>query len=245
MMQAMIFAAGLGTRLKPITDTKPKALVEVGGMSLLRRVIMNLKHAGAERIIVNVHHFADQIISYLEENDNFGVDICVSDETNMLLDTGGAVKKAASLLMPNAPLLIHNVDIISNVDMQEFYKKALSHDATLLVSNRKTSRHLLFDDNMRLVGWENSLTGEVRSPFKSLEIGNCRKLAFSGIHVLSPKLIAAMSSFPDKFGIVNFYLKVCAANNIFGLYDDNLKLIDVGKADTLAVAEDFIEKLCN
>ena len=148
MKQAMIFAAGLGTRLKPLTDTMPKALVPVAGQPLLWHVIMKLKGAGFERIVVNVHHFADQIIDYLHANDNFGLDIRISDEREQLLETGGGIKKALPLFDPSEPILIHNVDILSNLDLN-----ALPTDAPLLVvSERKTKRYLQFDDTMRLIG---------------------------------------------------------------------------------------------
>ena len=145
MKQAMIFAAGLGTRLRPLTDTMPKALVRVGGEPLLHRVIMNLKAAGFERIVVNVHHFAEQIVDYLKTNDNFGLDIRISDESDALLDTGGGIRKAAPLFDPSSPILIHNVDIFHNVDLAHFYQEAANHDATLLVSKRETSRYLIFN----------------------------------------------------------------------------------------------------
>ena len=155
MKQAMIFAAGLGTRLKPLTDTMPKALVRVGGQPLLWHVIMKLKKAGYERIVVNVHHFASQITDYLAANDHFGLDIRISDETEALLETGGGIKKALPLFDPSEPILIHNVDILSNLDLN-----ALPMDAPLLVvSERKTKRYLMFDDEMRLHGWTNIETG--------------------------------------------------------------------------------------
>ena len=147
MKQAMIFAAGLGTRLKPLTDTMPKALVRVGGQPLIWHVIQKLKSSGYERIVVNVHHFADQIVTYLEENHNFGLDIRISDETSALLETGGGIKKALPLFDANEPILIHNVDILSNLDLE-----ALPMDAPLLVvSERQTKRYLMFDDEMRLL----------------------------------------------------------------------------------------------
>ena len=159
-MQAMIFAAGLGTRLKPLTDHMPKAMVSVGGEPLIRHVIEKLKASDAERIVVNVHHFAEQITDYLKDNNNFGVDIRISDESQKLLDTGGGIKKAAPLFLGDRPILIHNVDILSNVDLQRFYAEADHEsgvDALLLVSERKTKRYLLFNDDMRLVGWTLSL----------------------------------------------------------------------------------------
>ncbi|WP_297220420.1 nucleotidyltransferase family protein [uncultured Prevotella sp.] len=262
MMQAMIFAAGLGTRLKPLTDTMPKALVRVGGEPLIKRVIMNLAAAGVERIVVNVHHFAEQIIDYLKDNDNFGLDIRISDETAGLLETGGGIKKAAPLFDSTAPILIHNVDILSNVNLSEFYQMASRSeelrvkseelrvkseeadcDAVLLVSWRKTKRYLLFNDDMRLVGWTNIETGEVRSPYPELNPKECRMYAFAGIHALSPRLLKMMDEFPDRFGIIDFYLKACATHNIKGYVKDDLKLMDIGKLDTLAQAEEFLEEL--
>lgn len=276
----MIFAAGLGTRLKPLTDTMPKALVRVGGEPLIKRVIMNLAAAGVERIVVNVHHFAEQIIDYLKDNDNFGLDIRISDETAGLLETGGGIKKAAPLFDSAAPILIHNVDILSNVDLREFYQIASQSekgkvkseesecgsekgkveneegrgkneesnycdavDAVLLVSWRKTKRYLLFNDDMKLVGWTNIETGEVRSPYPELNPKECRMYAFAGIHALSPRLLKMMDEFPDRFGIIDFYIKACATHNIKGYVKDDLKLMDIGKLDTLAQAEEFLEEL--
>ncbi len=267
-MQAMIFAAGLGTRLKPLTDTMPKALVRVGGEPLIKRVIENLARAGVDRIVVNVHHFAGQIIDYLNENNNFGLDIRISDETSGLLETGGGIKKAAPLFAPDAPILIHNVDILSNVDLKKFYiaasvreerrvkseegrgvseerrtKSEEGVDAVLLVSWRKTKRYLLFDDDMRLVGWTNIETGEVRSPYPELNPKECRMYAFAGIHAISPRLLKMMDSFPDRFGIIDFYLKACATHNIIGYAKDDLKLMDIGKLDTLVQAEEFLASM--
>lgn len=276
----MIFAAGLGTRLKPLTDTMPKALVRVGGEPLIKRVILNLAAAGVERIVVNVHHFAEQIIDYLKDNDNFGLDIRISDETDGLLETGGGIKKAAPLFDPADPILIHNVDILSNVDLREFYQIASQSekgkvkseesecgsekgkveneegrgkneesnccdavDAVLLVSWRKTKRYLLFNDDMKLVGWTNIETGEVRSPYPDLDPKKCRMYAFAGIHALSPRLLKMMDEFPDRFGIIDFYLKACATHNIKGYVKDDLKLMDIGKLDTLAQAEEFLKEL--
>ena len=257
MMQAMIFAAGMGTRLKPLTDTMPKALVRVGDKPLIRRVIENLAGAGVERIVVNVHHFANQIVDYLHDNNNFGLDIRISDETSALLETGGGIKKAAPLFEQTAPVLIHNVDILSNVDLHRFYAmaqrdeccvgedgtKAEPIDALLLVSWRKTKRYLLFDDEMRLVGWTNIETGEVKSPYPSLDPKTCRMYAFAGIHALSPRMFPTMNEFPNRFSIIDFYLKACAKYNIRGYVKDDLRLMDIGKLDTLAEAEQFLETL--
>lgn len=241
--QAMVFAAGLGTRLKPLTDTMPKALVRVGGEPLLKRVVLNLKTAGFERIIVNVHHFAQQIIDYLEENQNFGVDIRISDEREGLLETGGGIKKALPLFDANSAILIHNVDILSNVDVGSFYERARGNAATLLVSERQTKRYLLFDEQMRLNGWTNVETGEVRSPYHDLTMDRLTPLAFSGIHVISPSLFPCFDEMPERFGIIDFYLKWCSAYPLKGLKMENLRLVDVGKLDTLSEAENFINKM--
>ena len=244
-MQAMIFAAGLGTRLKPITDTMPKALVKVGGEPLLKHVIMKMKNAGFERIVVNVHHFADQIIDYLKANDNFRLDICVSDERDMLLDTGGGIKKAMHFFDLNSPILIHNVDILSNIDLRCLYEKGRNTDATLLVSRRKTKRYLLFskDASRLLYGWKNIETGEVRSPYDRLDPTSCAMYAFSGIHVFSPSLFPCMEEMPNKFGIVDFYLKWCNRYSVHGYVKEDLKLLDVGKLDSLHEADSFLKEL--
>lgn len=242
-MQAMIFAAGLGTRLKPLTDHVPKALVEVDGKPLLQRVLEELQQASVGRVVINVHHFAQQIVQYLKVHDNFGMDILLSDESDRLLDTGGGLKKAQPLFFPDEPILLHNVDILSNVNLRSFYEAHAFCDATLLVSSRKTKRYLLFNNDMRLVGWTNVETGEVRSPYPGLKPENCRMYAFSGIHIFSPRLFASMDAFPEKFGIVDFYLKTCCQADIRGCVKEDLRLMDVGKQDTLARAEDFLKTL--
>jgi NDP-sugar pyrophosphorylase family protein len=240
----MIFAAGLGTRLKPLTDTMPKALVRIGGEPLIKHVILRLKEAGFQRIVVNVHHFAQQIIDYLEENEHFGLDIRISDETEQLLETGGGIKKARNLFDPHSPVLIHNVDILSNVDLKAFYDHACTSgaEATLLVSERQTKRYLLFDDKYRLVGWTNKETGEVKSPHNWVkdELQSLQMLAFSGIHVFSPALFPMMDQWPDRFPIIDFYLKACATHPLSGYVADNLRMIDVGKLDSLQQAEEFL-----
>lgn len=241
----MIFAAGLGTRLKPLTDHMPKALVSVGGQPLLERVVLQLKDAGFTRIVVNVHHFSNQIIDYLRENDNFGMDIRLSDETDSLLETGGGIKKAWSLFDSSEPILIHNVDILSNVDLKKFYETAEGEEfaARLIVSDRKTKRYLLFDDTMRLVGWTNIETGEVKSPYDNLDPKKCRMYAFSGIHMIAPSLFPLMDDEPDKFPIMDFYLKHCDKVCIEGYVKNDLLLMDVGKQETLRDAELFLLKV--
>ena len=334
-MKAMIFAAGLGTRLKPLTDTMPKALVPVCGQPLLYHVIDKLVKAGYDHIVVNVHHFPDQIIDYLKAHD-FGVRIDVSDERDFLRETGGGIRYAHPLLTdfstpPSAPLemteadsfaplgmtkecpsvplgrtetdsfaslgmtegpscrpdggpllfrpdgeplscrpsgnplsfrpsgasgeifrkepfLVHNVDIVSNLDLRWFREQHRPGSlATLVVSERKTQRYFLFDGDNRLRGWTNLATGEVRSPYPDIDPEKCRKLAFSGIHLISPAIFEAFDryGFGDRFSIVDFYLKACAEYPIYGVVPPDFTMVDVGKFATLPEAESICADILN
>ena len=241
---ALIFAAGLGTRLRPITDSMPKALVPVCGEPLLYHVIRKLTSAGYNHLVVNVHHFPDQIIGYLRGHD-FGVRIDISDERDFLRETGGGIKYARPYL-EGEPFLVHNVDIVSNLDLAwlrgQHRQDAL---ATLLVSERRTQRYLLFREDGRLAGWTNLATGEVRSPFPDLDPSACRRLAFAGIHCISPEIFRAFETLqmPDRFPIMDFYLQGCARYPIYAAPARNLTLVDVGKLDTLAEAEEICRSL--
>lgn len=240
-MKALIFAAGLGTRLKPLTDTMPKALVPIDGKPLLEHVILKLKAAGFNQIIVNVHHFPDQIIDFLKSKNNFDLRIEVSDERDKLLDTGGGVKKAKWFFDDGKPFLVHNVDILSNIDLQSLYQQHLETSplATLVVSERDTFRYFLFDKEARLKGWINEKTGEVRPEnLTNTELFN--KLAFSGIQVLSPEVFKLMDHFSDHFSIVDFYLRNAAQQQIKAYVPQALKMIDVGKLNVLTEAEQFV-----
>lgn len=241
-MKAMIFAAGLGTRLKPLTDTMPKAMVKVGDKPLLQHVIEKLKASGFNEIIINVHHFAEQIIDFVRANNSFDVRIEFSDERELLLDTGGGIKKASWFFDDGKPFLVHNVDIISNIDLKKLYNKHLENSAiaTLVVKNRETSRYLIFDENNHLKGWINKNTGEIKSPVSNSNFENCRELAFSGIHVINPSIIPLMDKFPEKFSIIDFYLSICDKKSIFGYEPENFSLIDVGKPESLEEAALFI-----
>ena len=186
-MKAMIFAAGLGSRLKPLTDTKPKALIEVAGKPMLEHVILKLKASGFNEIVINVHHFADQILDFLQANHNFGVDIHISDETEELLDTGGGLEKAGKYFISpchedKKGILLHNVDILSNCNLQDlirFHQQTPDVYATMLVSRRITSRYLLFDGNNLLCGWINKTTGEVKPAGLKYEEGKYREPAIA------------------------------------------------------------------
>ena len=274
-MKAMIFAAGLGTRLKPITDTMPKALVPVCGQPLLYHVITKLVASGYDDIIVNVHHFPDQIIHYLHSHD-FGARISVSDERDFLRETGGGIRYAKRQLTdfstpPSAPLemtktndlsfrpneasgeichkepfLVHNVDIVSNLDfkwLREQHREGAL--ATVVVSERKTQRYFLFDDDGRMRGWTNVATGEVRSPFPDIDPDRCRKLAFAGIHLMSPAIFEAFDrlGFGERFSIVDFYLKACADYPIYAAVPPDFQMVDVGKKETLSEAERVCEAI--
>lgn len=260
MKQAMVFAAGLGTRLRPLTETKPKALIRVGGEPLLKHVLLRLRDAGFTEVVINVHHFSRQIIDYLDKNDNFGIHIKISDESAQLLNTGGGLYYARKLFSPQVPILLHNVDIMSNVNLSSFYEIAsevtpIAHSkqvpgALLLVSKRKTKRYLLFNEKRLLRGWINIETGEVKSPYVHIRESSAtdlqshyEMLAFSGIHCLSPQLFTYMDAYHGNFSIIDFYLDVCSKVTIKGHWMDNLKLIDVGKLETLEEAELFIESL--
>ena len=242
-MKAMIFAAGLGTRLKPFTDTMPKALVPVSGKPLLEHVILKLKSAGFDEVVINVHHFADQIIRFVEENDYFGIHIVFSDERDLLLDTGGGIKKARFFLDGNEPFLVHNVDILSNVDLKELYQAhSLSDLATMVVSERSTSRYLLFDEGNKLHGWTNISTNEIK-PKDLTDISELKRLAYSGIQVISPAIFKLMDNYAEKFSIIDFYMDNVKSSAIKGYEPQNLKMLDVGKVDVLDKAEQFILEL--
>lgn len=246
----MILAAGLGTRLKPLTDTMPKALVPVGGTPLLDLIIRRLMLQGYDRFVVNIHHFAQQIVDHVGQQD-YAPLVHFSDESDQLLETGGALKKAQYLFRDDEPILIHNVDILDNVDYAWFRRQHQSdEDAVLLVSRRQTKRYLLFDNAMRLMGWKNIETGEVKSPYEYVrrtglsQHGEALNMfAFSGIHSFSPRLFPLMDRFPDRFPIIDFYLSVCHRAPIVGLLKEDLRVLDVGKVDSLEQAENFIQSL--
>ena len=250
MKQAMILAAGLGTRLKPLTDTMPKALVPVGGKPLLEWNIRKLQSQGYDRFVINIHHFAQQIVDYVAGQD-YAPLVRFSDETQQLLETGGGLKKAQPLFSDESPILLHNVDILDNVDYGWLARQHQpDEDAVLLVSQRKTKRYLLFDNAMRLMGWKNIETGEIKSPYEYVRRTGLSQhgeplnmYAFSGIHSFSPRLFPLMERFPDKFGIIDFYLSVCHRAHIVGLVKPDLRLLDVGKLDSLEQAETFITQI--
>jgi NDP-sugar pyrophosphorylase family protein len=239
-MRAMILAAGLGTRLKPITDSTPKALVKVGNTTLLEICIKNLKVQGTSDIIINVHHFAAQIKNFLAENNNFGVNISISDETKKLLDTGGGLKKAAWFFDDGKPFLLHNVDVISNLNLKTLYNFHINSSAiaTLAVRKRKSGRHLLFNSENILCGWKNVKTNKLIS---AAEVKLLEEFAFSGIHIIDPEIFSFMPN--DKvFSMIDFYLNIMKRNNINAYIDNESVWIDVGKPESLKLAEENYDK---
>ncbi len=245
-MKAMIFAAGLGTRLKPLTDHMPKALVPVAGRPMLEHVILKLKAAGFNELVINIHHFGEQILDFLRANQNFGLTIHISDERDCLLNTGGGIRKAEPFFRGNEPFLVHNVDILSDTDLKALYEyhRQSGNDATLLASRRKTVRYLLFDDEKRLCGWINKDTLQTKPEGFAYNPEHHHEYAFSGIHVISPSLFHYMDErWTGKFSIMDFYLQTCHEARIGGRLTDTLRLIDIGKPETLTQAEEFLASL--
>ena len=236
-MKALLFAAGLGTRLKEYTQDKPKALVDLSGRPLLQHAIEHLKRFGITNIVINVFHFAEQIISFVEENNSFGIDIHISDEHDQLLDTGGGLKKAGVFLKGDEPILIYNVDVISNLDLnilQKYHQeqKAL---ATLVVRQRETSRYLMFDQNQQLAGWKNFSNGETRIS-RPESFADAQPLAFSGIHIIQPELLELITE-EGKFPIMDLYLRLAKDHSIKAFIDQSNLWMDLGKPEQLLAAE--------
>lgn len=246
-MKAMILAAGLGTRLKPLTDVMPKAMVPINGKPLLWHTIQKLKKSGFDEIIINLHHFGEQIVEYVELNDGFGIDIVFSDESDQLLDTGGGIKKASWFFDDGKPFLIHNADILSNIDLKLFYDYFAEKNAiaSMAVTKRKTDRFLLFDDRDTLKGWTNKKTGDVKSPVMNFDPSAYQEFGFTGIHVLSPAVFELMPGFPDKFSIIDFYLSICNSEDIVAYQSENLNMMDVGKPESLLLAGEFVKEFLN
>lgn len=237
---AMIFAAGLGTRLRPLTLNKPKAMVKVNGLPLLERAILKLKKENFHRLIINIHHFGHQILDFLQEHNNFGIEIIISDEREQILETGGGLLKAKPLL-GDTPFLVYNVDIITNTNLEQLYNFHLQNDclATLAVRKRATSRYLLFDDNNMLSGWKNIQTNEAIFLNDSTQL---KQWAFSGIHVIDPKIFEYMPSHLSKFSIIDTYLEAGKDEKIIAFPHDEDYWWDVGKPEKLIEAEAFIKK---
>jgi NDP-sugar pyrophosphorylase family protein len=239
-MKAMILAAGLGTRLRPLTDNRPKALVEVGGRTLIEITLSRLRVFGVREVIINVHHFADMVVDYLKANDNFGMRIEVSRE-EVLLDTGGGLKKAADFFLENSspsdePFILHNVDVISTIDlarMVHFHAECRAL-ATLAVQDRETSRYLLFDQRLQLCGRQ---AGRDQAPEMVRAAHPTQALAFSGIHVISPRLFKMLTE-EGAFSIITSYLRLASqGESIAAFRADEYYWRDLGRAENVAQAE--------
>ena len=240
-MKAIVFAAGLGTRLKPFTEHHPKALVEVNGVPMLARTVKRLVNSGITDIVVNVHHFAEQIISYLEANDNFGANIVISNESDLLLDTGGGIRKAAEYLSGDEPFVACNADILTDLpikDMISSYNES-GADVTLLTKHRNTSRYLYFNEDFnRLVGWVNKKNGD-KKPSDFVPDSTMEELAFGGYHIISQKALGLLCDMPSgvPFGIIPWYLENMSILDIKAYCPEKkYQWFDIGSPETLANA---------
>lgn len=235
----MIFAAGLGTRLKPFTDSKPKALVDLAGKTLLERAILKLIELKVDRIVINVHHYADLIEDFLLVNNNFGVDIRISDEREELLETGGGLKKAADLFIPNAPILIYNVDVFSSLNLSELinFHKSTGALVSMVVRERTSSRYLYFNKEKQLTGWKNCKTEELKLARE--DMNESEPLAFSGIHLLDSRLFSLIEE-EGKFSIIDLYLRLAKTEKILAFKDSSEIWTDLGKPKDLAWAEEYL-----
>jgi len=228
----MLLAAGLGTRLKPLTDTKPKALIEIFGKTLLEIAILKLKNHGFTEIVINVHHFARQIIDFLNKNNNFGTKIYISNEQDKLLDTGGGIKNAAQFLYDTNAFIVYNVDILCNINLSDFFNFHLKTKslATLAVKQRPTSRSLIFDNNNNLCAWKNNETGEEKI---ARLVTEKKSLAFSGIHIISSKIFELFND-DSVFSIIDTYLQLAKNFEIKAYLHDSDIWFDLGKISHIA-----------
>lgn len=243
-MNALILAAGLGTRLGQLTSDRPKALVEVCGRTMLEHQLRHLSAAGFDRFVINIHHFAASVREFLSERNDFGLDIRLSDETDLLLDTGGGIRKAMRLFDNDLPVLVHNVDIFSSVDLKALYRGHIESgaDSTLLVAERSTSRYLYFDAEGMLRGWSNEKTGQIRSPYPDFDKDAFTPCAFQGIHVLSKSLLPQLDAISEsKFSITDFYVDNAARLRLRSVLSDAKDWVDAGKPEALERALQIIK----
>lgn len=254
----MIFAAGLGTRLRPLTDKMPKALVPLAGKTLLQWQIDRLRAVGISDIVVNVHHLPDMIIDAVRQNQGWGCRVQISDERDALLETGGGLRKARTLLEGDEPILVCNVDILSNIDLQALmtaYENLSSLQGKagerllglLVVSPRETQRYLLFDQDNRLRGWTNKATGEVKPSRLSPLADSLTPLAFSGMQILSPRIFDRMDRVVadkgERFSLIDLYLSICGEEVLKAYVPADYRMMDVGKIDQIDEAERFAQAL--
>ncbi len=233
--QAMIFSAGLGTRFKPWTDAHPKALAVVNGKSLLQRNIEYLQHYGVKDVVVNVHHFADQVINAVKENNGWGSNIIISDETNEVLETGGGLLKAKDLFKKDEPFFTLNADFLTDLNLNKLvqYHKEKKGLISFGITSRKSSRNFLFDEDSRLCGWINHSTGEKRI---SIDKPGLKPMAYSCVVIFEPAVFDLIPQ-RGKFSLVDTYLSLAKEYPIYGYDHTGDKLVDVGKPESVAVAE--------
>jgi ADP-glucose pyrophosphorylase len=235
-MKAMILAAGLGTRLKPFTDNHPKALAPVNGKTLLQRNIEYLQQYGFDDLIINVHHFTEQITDIILQNNGWGSKITISNESDMVLETGGGLLKAAHFFKEtNLPFLLMNVDILTDLDLHKMLEFHQQHQAlaTLAIRRRETSRYLLFDEKNRMVGWKNIKTNETK------QVRDCSSpslFAFSGVHIIQPDFFKFIT-LTGKFSMIDAYLELAKTYDIIGFDHSESKMIDVGNMASMLEAE--------
>ncbi|MCA6439425.1 MAG: sugar phosphate nucleotidyltransferase [Sediminibacterium sp.] len=237
-MRAMIFAAGLGTRLKPFTDHHPKALAMVNGKSLLERNVVYLQNQHIFEVIVNVHHFADQIIEAISSNNGWGSNITISDETDVVLETGGGLMKAKPYLEDESSFVVMNADILTDMPLHSMIAMHEKNKplATLAVSDRQSSRCLLFDDKNKMIGWRNKITGDQKGVLHGNAQVEIKEKAFSGIHIINSDIFKK-NNFEGKFSMIDLYLDLCTTNSIQAYDHTGSLFIDVGKPENIAMAE--------
>jgi len=241
-MRAMIFAAGLGTRLKPVTDKIPKALVKVTGRPMIESVLIKLKLSGVTDVIINLHHFPDQIKSFIESKNNFGINISYSDETQKLLETGGGLMRAKWFFNDKEPFFVHNADVLSDIDLTEMWDFHQKHNplATLFVQARESSRYFLFNDQELVKGWANVKTGEIINVDNS---GSAlTNLAFNGIHIINPEIFHLIKK-TGSFSITGSYLDLASKYPIKGFIANDAKYLDIGKTESLSAAEAMVRSM--
>lgn len=241
-MKAMILAAGKGTRLQPLTNTMPKALVPIDGKPLLEIIIKNLIRSGFKDFVINVHHFAGQIYEFLDRNRNFGVNIRISDEQDLLLDTGGGLLKAKSLLFDGDPVLVHNVDIITNLNLRDLYSfhSRSGTLATMAVKERNTSRSLLINAEGDLCGWRNNVTGEIKHSCGDLD--KLTPIAFSAVHVMSPEIFEHITE-SGVFSIMDVYLRLAKTHRIATYSHNSDYWLDLGRIENIQEAATFLKEI--
>lgn len=240
-MRAMILAAGLGTRLGPLTKLIPKALVKIDGKPMLEHIILKLKAEGISHIIINIHHHSDQIREFLRTENNFGCHISLSDESDCLLDSGGGLRKASGFFSDGKDFLLHNVDIFSEAPLGDFIRQHEQNGAlaTLMVRKRHSSRYLLFDEKDELRGWKNTVTGEIICPEGYRE--GYREMAFSGIHMISPEIFTFMPE-KSRFGMTGLYLDLCGRQRIRAWEDQSAFFCDAGKPESITIISDRMKE---